>query len=215
MGHALPLPVLAFPLFDSTPVHKGTGGGGTLTTRIHTKYLFKAHRHLQATSAQPAPRRAHLRGGPRTLRAKSGWAPNVDVVRCQLDYRPHWRQGWTVEAQAWIIEAQGWSLPRSLVNPQQVMDTPSSQSKIRVFSDVTQPLENLSAAVKLPIKKRFLGNPTLGTNLGQRILAMPTWCIPSGRLIIDPPRTPLWRGSRRLVRRALGQRSRTTIISVL
>ena len=30
----------------------------------------------------------------------------------------------------------------------------------------TQPLENLSAAVKLPIKRRFLGNPTLGTNLG-------------------------------------------------
>ena len=29
----------------------------------------------------------------------------------------------------------------------------------------TQPLENLSAAVKLPIKQRFLGNPTLGTNL--------------------------------------------------
>ena len=40
----------------------------------------------------------------------------------------------------------------------------------------TQPLENLSATVKLPIKKRFLGNPTLGTNLGSRILAMRTAC---------------------------------------
>ena len=30
----------------------------------------------------------------------------------------------------------------------------------------TQPLENLSAAVKLPIKNRFLGNPTLGESLG-------------------------------------------------
>ena len=40
----------------------------------------------------------------------------------------------------------------------------------------TQPLESLSAAVKLPIKKRFLGSPTLGTNLGQRILAMRTGC---------------------------------------
>ena len=36
----------------------------------------------------------------------------------------------------------------------------------RFASFRTQPLENLSAAVKLPIKKRFLGNPTLGTNLG-------------------------------------------------
>ena len=40
----------------------------------------------------------------------------------------------------------------------------------------TQPLEDLSAAVKLPIKQRFLGNPTLGTNLGSRILAMRTGC---------------------------------------
>ena len=30
-------------------------------------------------------------------------------------------------------------------------------------------MENLSAAVKLPIKKGCLGNPTLGTNLGMRI----------------------------------------------
>ena len=55
-------------------------------------------------------------------------------------------------------------------------------SPIRVtrFSSLwTQPLENLSAAVKLPIPKRFLGNPTLGTNLGQRILAMRTECTPS------------------------------------
>ena len=36
----------------------------------------------------------------------------------------------------------------------------------RFASFRTQPLENLSAAVKLPINKRFLGNPTLGTNLG-------------------------------------------------
>ena len=36
----------------------------------------------------------------------------------------------------------------------------------RFASFRTQPLENLSAAVKLPVKKRFLGNPTLGTNLG-------------------------------------------------
>ena len=48
----------------------------------------------------------------------------------------------------------------------------------RFVSFRTQPLENLSAAVKLPIKKRFLGNPTLGTNLGQRILAMRTGCSP-------------------------------------
>ena len=47
----------------------------------------------------------------------------------------------------------------------------------RFASFRTQPLENLSAAVKLPIKKRFLGNPTLGTNLGSRILATRTGCI--------------------------------------
>ena len=35
---------------------------------------------------------------------------------------------------------------------------------------------NLSAAVKLPIKQRFLGNPTLETNLGSRILAVRTGC---------------------------------------
>ena len=48
----------------------------------------------------------------------------------------------------------------------------------RFASFRTQPLENLSAAVKLPIKYIFLGNPTLGTNLGQRILAMRTGCTP-------------------------------------
>ena len=58
---------------------------------------------------------------------------------------------------------------------QYVAPTPSSQSKIRIFSDLT--LEHLSAAVKLPIKQRFLHNPTLGTNLGQRVLAMRTGCI--------------------------------------
>ena len=47
----------------------------------------------------------------------------------------------------------------------------------RFASFRTQPLENLSAAVKLPIKTRFLGNPTLGTNRGSRILAMRTGCI--------------------------------------
>ena len=36
----------------------------------------------------------------------------------------------------------------------------------RFASFRTQPFENLSAAVELPIKTRFLGNPTLGTNLG-------------------------------------------------
>ena len=46
----------------------------------------------------------------------------------------------------------------------------------RFVSFRTQPLENLSAAVKLPINRRFLGNPTLGTNLGSRILAMRTGC---------------------------------------
>ena len=38
------------------------------------------------------------------------------------------------------------------------------------------PWKNLSAAVKLPMKNWFLGNPTLGTNLGQRILAMRSGC---------------------------------------
>ena len=46
----------------------------------------------------------------------------------------------------------------------------------RFASFRTQPLDNLSAVVKLPIKQRFLGNPTPGTNLGQRILAMRTGC---------------------------------------
>ena len=44
----------------------------------------------------------------------------------------------------------------------------------RFASFRTQPLDNLSAAVKIPIEKRFLGNPTLGTNPGSRILAMRT-----------------------------------------
>ena len=48
---------------------------------------------------------------------------------------------------------------------------------LRFASFRTQPLESLSAAVKLPMKKRFLGNPTLGTNLGHPILAMRTGCI--------------------------------------
>ena len=46
----------------------------------------------------------------------------------------------------------------------------------RFASFRTRSLENLGAAVKLPIKQRFLGNPTLGTNLGSRILAMRTGC---------------------------------------
>ena len=49
-------------------------------------------------------------------------------------------------------------------------------------------MANLSAAVKLPIKKRFLGNPTLGTNLGSRILAMRTGCTGAG---LRRPRHPL------------------------
>ena len=40
----------------------------------------------------------------------------------------------------------------------------------------TQPLANLAPLRPLPIKQRFLGNPTLGTNLGQRILGMRTGC---------------------------------------
>ena len=63
----------------------------------------------------------------------------------------------------------------------------------RFASFWTQPLENLSAAVKLPIKKRFLGNPTLGTNLGQRILAMRTGCtnisLHDARSLADASRT--------------------------
>ena len=40
----------------------------------------------------------------------------------------------------------------------------------------TQHLENLSAAVKLPIKKRFLANPTLGTSLVRENIVMGTGC---------------------------------------
>ena len=54
----------------------------------------------------------------------------------------------------------------------------------RFASFRTQPLENLRAAVKLPIKQRFLGNPTLGTNLGQRILAMRTVCSSHGPVAV-------------------------------
>ena len=57
----------------------------------------------------------------------------------------------------------------------------------------TQPLENLSAAVKLPIRKRSLGNPTLGTHLGQRILAMRAGCTkpPRGQTLRPPrPKVP-------------------------
>ena len=45
----------------------------------------------------------------------------------------------------------------------------------------TQPLEHLSAAVKLPIKKRFLGNPTLGNNLVRENLVMGSGCTSYGR----------------------------------
>ena len=38
----------------------------------------------------------------------------------------------------------------------------------------TQPLENLSAAVKLPIKQRFLDNPTLGKSLVRENIVMGT-----------------------------------------
>ena len=44
----------------------------------------------------------------------------------------------------------------------------------------TQPLESFSAAVKLPIKKRFLGNPTLGKSIVRENIVMGTGCI--GRL---------------------------------
>ena len=57
----------------------------------------------------------------------------------------------------------------------------------RFASFRTQPLENLSAAVKPPIKKRFLGNPTLGTNLGSRILAMRTGCTANLRTTPNLP----------------------------
>ena len=40
----------------------------------------------------------------------------------------------------------------------------------------TQPLGNLSAAVKLPIRQRFLGNPTLGKSLVRERNVMGTGC---------------------------------------
>ena len=49
----------------------------------------------------------------------------------------------------------------------------------RFASFRTQPLESLSAAVKLPINKRLLGNPTLGENLVMWNLAMRTGCTPN------------------------------------
>ena len=49
---------------------------------------------------------------------------------------------------------------------------------LRFVSDWTQPLDMLSADHELVCSylstKRCLGNPTLGTNLGQHILAMRT-----------------------------------------
>ena len=41
----------------------------------------------------------------------------------------------------------------------------------------TQPLENLSAAVKLPIKNMCLGNPPLGTNIVRENIVMGTGCM--------------------------------------
>ena len=56
---------------------------------------------------------------------------------------------------------------------------------LRSVSDWTQPLDILSADSELVCyylsTKGCLGNPTLGTNLGQRILAMRTGCMTSGR----------------------------------
>ena len=46
----------------------------------------------------------------------------------------------------------------------------------RFASFRTQPLESLERRRQTTYQKRFLGNPTLGTNLGQRILAMRTGC---------------------------------------
>ena len=41
----------------------------------------------------------------------------------------------------------------------------------------TQPLDNhLNAAVKVPIKQRFLGKPTHGTNLVRETIVMGTGC---------------------------------------
>ena len=52
--------------------------------------------------------------------------------------------------------------------------TPNSHHKIRSFR--TQPLKSLSAAVKLPINKRFLGKPTLGKSIVREIIVMGTGC---------------------------------------
>ena len=42
----------------------------------------------------------------------------------------------------------------------------------------TRPLESLTAAVKLPVKKeKFLGNPTLGTDFVRKNIVMGTGCI--------------------------------------
>ena len=53
--------------------------------------------------------------------------------------------------------------------------TSDSHHKIQVFSDPTLQ-ENLSAAVKLPINKRFLGNPTLWKSLVRENLVIGTGC---------------------------------------
>ena len=53
--------------------------------------------------------------------------------------------------------------------------TPSSQSKIRVFSDPT--LGKSWRRRQTTYQKRFLGNPNIGTNPGSRILAMRTGCV--------------------------------------
>ena len=50
-------------------------------------------------------------------------------------------------------------------------------------SDWTQPVDILSADIEFVSyylsTKGYLGNPTLGTNLGQRMLAMRTGCMPN------------------------------------
>ena len=51
---------------------------------------------------------------------------------------------------------------------------PISITRFRSFQ--TQPLESLIAAVKLPIKKRFLGNPTLATSIMRENIVMGTAC---------------------------------------
>ena len=45
------------------------------------------------------------------------------------------------------------------------------------FRFLRPPLENLSAAVKLPVKKRLLGNPTLGKSLARENTVMGTGCM--------------------------------------